>query len=136
MARWRYRASYVGLIDFDLTGPGPRLRDVAYGAYWFTPLSFNSEDQLPYSEADLRSGSRRLKLYCASYGIEATTELLEMVEEVLGQMGDEEHVAKLVGPEAAAKLIAEGHLRGWRREASAFRNNKHRIARNFDLGQR
>ena len=33
------------LIDFDLAGPGPRLRDIAYAAYWLTPLSFYSDGQ-------------------------------------------------------------------------------------------
>lgn len=53
----------VGIIDFDLAGPGPRLKDVAYAAYWMTPLSLNSEDMLPFAEADLREGSRRLKSF-------------------------------------------------------------------------
>ena len=28
----------AGIIDFDLAGPGPRLRDLAYAAYWLPQL--------------------------------------------------------------------------------------------------
>ena len=31
----------TAIIDFDLAGPGPRLRDLAYLAYWFVPCRFH-----------------------------------------------------------------------------------------------
>ncbi len=93
----------VGIIDFDLAGPGPRLKDVAYAAYWMTPLSLSATDMQPHAEADLLTGSRRLKLFCECYGIAADEHLLEMVEEVLCLMGDEAHVTRMVGEAAAAK---------------------------------
>jgi aminoglycoside phosphotransferase (APT) family kinase protein len=34
----------IGIVDFDLAGPGLRMRDLAYLAYWFAPLSFSSKE--------------------------------------------------------------------------------------------
>lgn len=123
----------VGIIDFDLAGPGPRLKDVAYAAYWMTPLSLNNKDMLPFAEADLQSGSRRLKMFCACYEITADENLLEMIGEVLTLMGDEAHVEKMVGEAAVARLIADGHLAGWRSEAQAFQDNKLRLAQSLGI---
>lgn len=123
----------VGIIDFDLAGPGPRLKDVAYAAYWMTPLSLSAEDMRPFAEADLQAGSRRLKTFCATYGIAADANLLEMIGEVLQLMGDEAHVKQMVGETAAAKLIADGHLAGWRGEAQLFQTNKHRLASSLGI---
>lgn len=123
----------VGIIDFDLAGPGPRLKDAAYAAYWMTPLSLSATDMQPFAEADLQARSRRLKLFCRCYGIAADERLLEMIEEVLCLMGDEAYVTRMVGEAAVAKLEAEGHLSGWQGEATSFRQNKHRFAHSLRL---
>jgi len=123
----------VGVIDFDLAGPGPRLKDVAYGAYWMTPLSLNAEDMKPFTEADLKAKSRRLRQFCQSYGIEADKRLVEMIEEVLWLMGDEGHAKRVVGEAAAAKLIEEGHLIGWRREAESFAKHRKGLLTSLDI---
>jgi hypothetical protein len=119
------------VIDFDLAGPGPRLRDVAYAAYWMTPLSCHSADQVAYAAADRAAGSRRLKLFCTTYGIAADGALLDMVQEMLDYMGDEDQVREVVGAAAAARLKAEGHLAHWQQEAEAFRLRKAEIQDNL-----
>jgi hypothetical protein len=121
----------VAVIDFDLAGPGPRLRDIAYAAYWMTPLSFNSSDQVPFAAADADAGSRRLKLFCAAYGIDADPVLLDMVEEVLAHMGDERAAIRMVGETAAARLKADGHLAHGQREAAAFRQHRTQLQANL-----
>ncbi len=123
-----------GVIDFDLAGPGPRLRDVAYGAYWMVPLSFHSADQRSFAEADLRNGSYRCRLFCDTYGIPVTGEFFEMIADVLRFMGDEEGMRQLLGSTAAAKLNAEGHLAHWQAEALAFAQYRPQIEENL-LGQ-
>jgi hypothetical protein len=123
----------VGIIDFDLAGPGPRLKDIAYAAYWMTPLSLGAEDMKPFSEADMQAGSRRLKMFCECYGIAADEDFLEMIGAVLRLMGDEAHAKKMVGEAAAAKLIAGGHLLGWQGEAKSFQQNRHRLAQCLGL---
>jgi len=76
------------VIDFDLAGPGPRLWDVAYAVYWMTPLSFGAADMAHFARADLARGSRRLRLFCARYGVAADAALLAMVGDVLAHLGE------------------------------------------------
>jgi hypothetical protein len=118
-------------VDFDLAGPGPRLRDIAYAVYWLTPLSFNSDEQIAFAQADLAANSRRLKLFCATYGITANAELLAMIEEVLAFMGDETQMIKVVGATTAAKLKREGHLIHWQREWASFQTHRSKIEANL-----
>lgn len=63
---------FVGLIDFDLCAPGPRIWDIAYTAYRFVPLM---PQQLPgqaecwsVSLFDARAMIERLEAFLASYG--------------------------------------------------------------------
>lgn len=111
----------VGLIDYDLVGPGPRLRDVAYAVYWFAPLS---EQMLPaYLSATEGEDNRvyRLKEFCVEYSIAADAELLEWVHRVLLHMSDEQVAVQMVGRDAANRLEAGGHFAHWQQEADAFR---------------
>lgn len=124
--------SPCAVIDFDLVGPGPRLRDVAYAAYWLTPLSFNSADQRRFTETDLQNGSRRLHLFCETYGISVNEALFDMVYEVLGFMGNQKLVEEILGLEVASKLETEGHLMHWQREAQTFLENRSRLAANLN----
>lgn len=110
----------VGIVDFDLAGPGPRLRDLAYLAYWFAPLSFAPGDLAAHSEFDVANGHARLKLICKSYGTRDMGGLLDMVSEVLHHMASEEMAIKMVGLNAATRLKDGGHLAHWEREALAF----------------
>ena len=121
----------VAVIDFDLIGPGPRLRDLAYAAYWLTPLSFGSDDLRSLTEADIQSGSKRLHLLCDTYGIRANTALFDMVYEVLAFMGNKEQMEKLLGSERTMKLESEGHLAHWQKEAQAFLENRERLEVNL-----
>jgi hypothetical protein len=121
----------IAVVDFDLAGPGPRLRDVAYGVYWLTPLSFHSADQVAFAEADLRAGSRRLKLFCSTYGITPGVDLLNMIDEVLAFMGDEAAIRAVVGPTVVAKLEQEGHLAHWQRERASYQVHRPLIEANL-----
>lgn len=114
----------TGIIDFDLAGPGPRLRDIAYAAYWLTPLSFNAADMAPFTQTDIHNGCRRLKLFCSSYGIAADSDLLSMVSEVLHFMGNENAMVKLQGKEITQSLVRDGHLHHWQKEALTFDENR------------
>ncbi len=113
-------------IDFDLCGPGPRLRDLAYLAYWMAPMSFGG-GLTAQSEADLNDDSRRLRLIADTYGTPEIGALLDWVSTVLRHMGDEMAMRRWVGDAVADGLIAAGHLDHWRREAAAFERHKPRI---------
>jgi aminoglycoside phosphotransferase (APT) family kinase protein len=111
---------FTSIIDFDLVGPGPRIRDVAYCAYWMTPLSQIGIDTHQHALTDIQDGCRRLKLFCSTYGIAADTSLLDMVSEVLKHMADENAMIDCIGAENTARLKANGHLTHWLGEAQAF----------------
>jgi hypothetical protein len=121
----------IGIVDFDLAGPGPRMRDLAYLAYWFAPLSFSSKELAERSVSEVASGNRRLKLLCATYGTSDYAGLLDMLFEVLDHMSSESTVMKMIGREAATKLGQGGHFERWKREAIAFDKNRSAIWRNL-----
>lgn len=110
----------VSIIDFDLCGPAPRSRDLAYLAYWMTPLSFGSTDLVKSSQTDLENGCARLKLLCQTYGFGDFEDLLQMVSEVLHHMSSEEAASRMIGEDAADRLKLGGHFEHWGQEAAAF----------------
>lgn len=117
----------VAVIDFDLVGPGPRLRDLAYAAYWMVPLSFGDGEMHAHAQRDLGEGSRRLKLFCEAYGLSADKAVLDWVASVLHDMGDPDFAAAMVGAAAAARLQAGGHFDHWHRERDAFNSMRARL---------
>lgn len=121
----------AAIIDFDLAGPGPRLRDLAYLAYWLVPLSFASQDVESHRHAQSTTGWPRLKLLMETYGTAQPNALLAMVGNVLNHMADPEAAARMVGAEAAHRLRAGGHFDHWRQEAEAFESNVPNITAEF-----
>lgn len=98
----------TGVIDFDLCGPGPRLRDVAYLAYWMVPLSFQAKDMKPHAQRDLLNNSARLKLLCKTYGIPCDVALLKMVSTVLHHMADASATSAMIGDLATQPPASRG----------------------------
>ena len=58
----------VALIDFDLTGPGSRLRDVVNTAMWWAPLFPPGDRDPAFAAGDVPS---RLAAFVDAYGLEA-----------------------------------------------------------------
>jgi Ser/Thr protein kinase RdoA (MazF antagonist) len=56
----------TGVIDLDLAAPGPRIRDLAYAAYRFVPLTDPANPDAPFPGA--REQTRRLAAFCGAYG--------------------------------------------------------------------
>jgi hypothetical protein len=74
----------VGIIDFDVVGPGPRLWDIAYTLYTCVPLSrfyLTEIGEKEYYNSSKHSNSikRRVKLFFEGYGKEFEEGYLEMV---------------------------------------------------------
>lgn len=122
---------FVSIIDFDLIGPGPRLRDVAYCAFWIAPLSQNDKSMREHALADLNNGSRRLKLFCNAYGITLDSSLLDMVSSILVHMADEKAMIAMIGAERTSLLKADGHLLHWHNEAKSFETHRRSIEENL-----
>jgi hypothetical protein len=110
----------IAVLDFDLCGPGPRSRDLAYLAYWMTPLSFALSALRSPPVSDAVSACRRLRLLCETYGGQRPLEILPMVSDVLHHMGDEAAATRMVGAEASGRLKSAGHFDHWASEAAAF----------------
>lgn len=121
----------VGVIDFDLVGPAPRMRDLAYLAYWCVPMSLNADDMKGYAARDLAAGSPRLKLICEAYGAACDEALLDMVAYVLAHMADDQAMIDSVGEVAAQRLIDGGHLDHWAQETLVFKANQSRFLANL-----
>lgn len=65
----------VGVIDFDSAAPGARLQDVGYALFLW--LNLGTDGPPPREQA------RRLKLFCAAYGIKADGQVLEAIVEAV-----------------------------------------------------
>jgi hypothetical protein len=112
----------VGIIDFDVAAPGPRLWDIAYTLYTCVPLSrlYHSEtgEAVYYdSSTDADRIKQRVKLFFESYGIEGMEEdYLEMV--LLRLDGLCKYMIKRAseGDIAFQKMMEQGHLEHYQKE--------------------
>lgn len=123
----------TGVFDFDLAGPAPRLRDLAYLAWWMVPLGQQDPAMAKATQADIGNESHRLKHICQVYGVVADVALLDMVDRVLDHMSDPIAAAPMIGETATQTLINGGHLDHWARERQLFEDIKPKIAANLGL---
>jgi aminoglycoside phosphotransferase (APT) family kinase protein len=68
----------VGIIDFDLAGPGTRLWDIAYAVYRFAPLSHDVHCR-DLGWEPIPDKVRRLSLFCDAYGLQNREALIPTV---------------------------------------------------------
>lgn len=120
-----------GIFDFDLAGPAPRGRDLAYLAWWMVPLGRQDPRMAEATARDLATGSTRLKSLCTIYGLPADAAFLEMIAEVLNHMGSQTAAASMIGRNAAEKLAIDGHFDHWRRAAADFQELRPQISANL-----
>ncbi|GHO88672.1 phosphotransferase [Dictyobacter formicarum] len=110
----------VALIDFDEAGPGPRIWDLAYAAYCFVPLVHTNDPDLQrLGLVDPVRQGQRLRLFCATYGVDAHP-VLAMVEQRLQRMYDIIIERAAYSP-AFQKMVEEGHLDFYRSELATYR---------------
>lgn len=62
----------TAMIDFDMAAPGPRMRDVSYGAFLWLNLGWDGR------EPDEQR--RRIRLWCNAYGLSDRTFLIDEVK--------------------------------------------------------
>ena len=120
-----------GLIDFDLAGPGPRLYDLGFLAYWVTPLDFSAPDMSAAAIDDLRSGSPRLHAICDAYDITNRGAFPSMVAIALDRLASPEMAARTMGDAAARRLESHGHFAHWRQSAIGFADHQDQLTRNL-----
>lgn len=110
-----YAESPVGVIDFDVAAPGPRLWDIAYTLYTCVPLSrfyLNETGEKVFYDSfqDTYRIKNRVKLFFDSYGQGFAENYIEMV--LLRLEGLCKTIIRRAseGDLAFQKMINEGHL--------------------------
>ena len=121
----------AGIFDFDLAGPGPRLRDLAYLAWWMVPFGRQDPNMARMTDQDIAAGSKRLQKLCAAYDHPADVALIDMVSEVLHHMRNPDAAKAMIGQDAADRLIAGGHFDHWARAHTDFSTLKPQIMANL-----
>ncbi|MEV9501114.1 phosphotransferase [Bacillus safensis] len=111
----------VGIIDFDVAAPGPRLWDIAYTLYTCVPLSrfFRTAtgEVVKYSSLDHADYIKhRVKLFFESYGEEIAENYLDMV--LLRLKGLCQYMKRKAseGDIAFQDMIHEGHLEHYQKD--------------------
>ncbi|MCK1985663.1 MULTISPECIES: phosphotransferase [Peribacillus] len=118
----------IGIIDFDVAGPGPRLWDIAYTLYTCVPLSrfYLSETGEKVYYNPLQHANRikqRVRLFFESYGEGIEGNYLEMV--LLRVEGLCKTITRKAreGDIAFQKMIAEGHLELYQNDIKFIRQH-------------
>ena len=118
----------VGIIDFDVAGPGPRRWDIAYTLYTCVPLS-----RVRYSEAgeaihydfsrDAGRIKQRVKRFFASYGFDFGMDDLHMVLLRLEAICKTIHRKAEEGDPAFQKMVEEGHVEHYQKDIAFIQDH-------------
>ncbi|KGP91814.1 aminoglycoside phosphotransferase [Pontibacillus chungwhensis BH030062] len=112
----------VGIIDFDLAAPGPRLWDIAYTLYTCVPLSrlyHNEEGEAVYYNPtrDAAYIKQRVKTFFECYGMKGIEEgYLEMVMLRLEGLCKTMKRKASEGDPAFRRMIDDGHFDHYQKE--------------------
>ncbi len=113
------------MFDFDTAHPAPRIWDLAYSVYCWSPFKTDSNDKL----GTILEQVARAKLFCDSYG--ATESEREQLADVMVQ-----RLQALVtfmrneaenGNESFAENIEQGHLQAYLNDIEYITENKQKI---------
>lgn len=118
----------VGLIDFDVAGPGPRMWDIAYAAYRLAPLS-SDPNCLAFGFSEPPDRARRLALFLDSYGLEDRTGLLEMAVTRIEGLRDDILARAAVGDPSVATHLAEDHVGSYNADLAWIAENERALRR-------
>ncbi|RJG48627.1 aminoglycoside phosphotransferase family protein [Motilimonas pumila] len=115
----------VGVFDFDTAHPAPRIWDLAYSVYCWSPFKTDSNDKL----GTIADQVARAKLFCDSYGATETQRaqladamVLRLQALVTFMRGEAER-----GNESFAENIEQGHLQAYLNDIVYITENKQKI---------
>ena len=111
----------VGVIDFDHAHPGPRLWDLAYAAYRFTPTTAPSN---PDNFGTLQDQARRLRLFCDTYGLTDRSQVIVTLIQRVQFMADMLLTGAAQGDTRMQANIAAGHLEIYQTDAAYLAANR------------
>ncbi len=116
----------IAVIDFDVVHPGPRVWDIVYALYRFTPLTDPANEDGFGSEDEKIS---RCRLFCEAYGLsdEERVGLVNGVIERLQVLVDTMQAGAAAGNEAFQANLAEGHHLLYLRDIAYLQEHGERI---------
>ncbi len=118
----------VGLIDFDVAGPGPKMWDIAYAAYRLVPFAGDAGCRVfGFSEPPDRMG--RLALFLDAYGLADRTGLLEMAITRVEGLRDDILARAAAGDPGVATHLAEDHVGSYNADLAWIRENERALGR-------
>ena len=110
----------VGLIDFDVAAPGPRVWDLAYALYRFVPLS--------QGVGDAQTQGERARRFLAAYGV-SQTDAVEVFRQVPVRL--QALIDFMTARATAGDLAYAGHIA--RGDADLYRRDIDYIAANIPV---
>jgi hypothetical protein len=113
----------VGLIDFDVAGPGPKMWDIAYAAFRLVPLSSDA-NCLGFGFSEPPDRVRRLALFCDAYGLDDRTGLLETATSRIEGLRDDILARAAAGDPSVATHLAEDHVGSYNADLAWIRANE------------
>ncbi|MGR3763103.1 phosphotransferase [Rossellomorea sp. NS-SX7] len=116
----------VGIIDFDVAGPGPRLWDIAYTLYTCVPLSrvyYSEIGEAVYYQTSQHADRirQRVALFLESYGKEMEEDYVDMVLLRLEGLCSTIKRKADEGDLAFQKMMEEGHLEHYKKDIEFIR---------------
>ena len=118
----------IGIIDFDMAGPGPRLWDIAYTLYTCVPLSrfYVTEmgEPVPYHSLDASRMKSRVQLFFDSYGEELAEDYLDLVLLRIEALGKTITSKARAGDPAFQQMIREGHLEHYQKDLAFIKEHR------------
>jgi thiamine kinase-like enzyme len=117
----------VGLIDFDMCGPGPINWDIAYSLFTYIPLSSYWEDEngktIRYNRNEhMKDRKEKIQVFFESYGIEMTKKIMDMVIFRIEYLKDFIIQKVQINDPSFIKMKNEGHIDHYSKEIEFIRN--------------
>lgn len=118
-------STVVGVFDFDTAHPAPRIWDLAYSVYCWSPFKTDNNDKL----GSITEQVVRAKLFCDSYGTskserdQLTDAMVQRLEALVSFMRSEAEN----GNESFAVNIEQGHLQSYLNDIEYIIENKQKI---------
>ncbi|MFJ8218737.1 phosphotransferase [Bacillus cereus] len=119
----------VGIIDFDVAAPGPRIWDIAYTLYTCVPLSrvyYTESGEAVHYDSSQHAGrmKERVKLFVQSYGKRMDEDYLGMVLLRLEALCTYMKRKAQEGDVNFQRMIDEGHLEHYEKDMEFIRNHR------------
>lgn len=117
----------IGLIDFDMVSPGPRIFDIAYALYTIVPLSsFQFDDRgniRKYQSFDALIRRQRINLFFEAYQMPRPDNLKQWIIRRLIVLCDYIDKRAKLGNKAFEKMKKEGTIEYYRQEINFIEQN-------------